>query len=304
MDTRQYIGARYVPKFFENSATGDSTWASNTPYEPLTMVLWNSVVYTSKKNVPASVGNPAKNASYWVATSNASEQIAQLAEQVAALEETVDGVSDSVDGIEDKFGANGALKVSAGGTGGTTGNAACANIGAVKKSGDSMTGNLAIEGTGDIKFEVINDTSSTALQMTAGNGGSHGLWSVGYYNGNNFVSDGAWLARRAPVSGNFIVAGNVAVKTSTIAAGATLTYTFPSQSNHGFVFVSGNGSNTHGIAAIDTYNDGEVANAFIMVAATAMEINKSANQVTIKNNSAAYVYLVYIGCIGNGPVVS
>lgn len=304
MSTRQYIGARYVPKFFENSATGDSTWAANTTYEPLTMVMWNSVVYTSKKYVPASVGNPSENASYWVATSNASEQIAQLAEQVAALDDTVGDISDSVDDIEDKFGSNGALKVSGGGTGGTTGNAACTNIGAVKKSGDTMTGNLIAEGTGDIKIEVINDTSSTALQMTAGDGGSHGLWSVGYYDGDNFVSNGAWLARRAPVSGNFIVAGNVAIKTSTIASGATLTYTFPSQSNHGFVFVSGNASNTHGIAAIDTYADGEVANAFVMVAASAIEINKSTNQVTIKNNSSAYVYIVYIGCAGNGPVVS
>lgn len=304
MATRQYIGARYVPKFFENSATGDSTWASNTTYEPLTMVMWNSVVYTSKKYVPASVGNPAENAAYWVATSNASEQIAQLAEQVAALEDTVDDVSDSVGDIEDKFGANGALKVSAGGTGGTTGNAACANIGAVKKSGDTMSGNLVGEGTGDIKIAVKNDTSSVELQMTAGDAGSHGLWSPGYYDGNNFVSNGAWLGRRAPTSGNFILAGNVAVKTNTIGAGATLTYTFPSQSNHGFVFVSGNASNTHGIAAIDTYNDGEVANAFVMVAATSMEINKSANQVTIKNNSSAYVYIIYIGCIGNGPIAS
>lgn len=304
MTTRQYIGARYVPKFFENSATGDSTWASNTPYEPLTMVLWNSVVYTSKKNVPASVGNPAENASYWVATSNASEQIAQLAEQVAALEETVDDVSDSVDGIEDKFGSNGALKVSAGGTGGTTGSAACGNIGAVKKAGDTMNGNLSVQSTGDVKVAVKNDTSNVELQMTAGDSGSHGLWSPGYYDGNSFVSNGAWLGRRAPTSGNFILAGNVAVKTGTIAPGATLTYTFPAQSNHGFVFVSGNASNTHGIAAIDTYNDGEVANAFVMDAASAIEIAKSANQVTIKNNSSAYVYVVYIGCIGNGPIAS
>ena len=304
MATRQYIGARYVPKFFENSATGDSTWASNTPYEPLTMVLWNSVVYTSKKNVPASVGNPAENASYWVATSNASEQIAQLAEQVAALEDTVDDVSDSVDGIEDKFGTNGALKVSAGGTGGTTGNAACANIGAVKKAGDTMSGSLVAQSTGDIKLAVKNETTNVELQLTGADSGTHGLWSTGYFDGNNFVSSGAWIARRAPVSGNFILASNVAIKTNTITAGSTLTYTFPSQSNHGFVFVSGNASNTHGIAAIDTFADGEVANAFVMVAASAMEITKSSNQVTIKNNSSAYVYIVYIGCAGNGPITT
>lgn len=302
MATRQYIGARYVPKFFENSATGDSTWASNTTYEPLTMVMWNSVVYTSKKYVPASVGNPAENASYWVATSNASEQIAQLAEQVAALEETVEGVSDSVEGIENKFGSNGALKISGGGTGATTDNAACANIGAVKKSGDTMTGDLVAQTTGEVKLAVKNETSNVEVQLTGGDSGSHGLWSTGFFDGDNFVSSGAWIARRAPVSGNFIVGGNVALKTNTIAAGSTLTYTFPSQANHGFIFVSGNASNTHGIAAIDTYADGEVANAFVMLAASAIEITKSGNQVSIKNNSSAYVYIVYIGCAGNGPI--
>lgn len=38
------------------------------------------------------------------------------------------------------------LEVTQGGTGGSTASAACANIGAVKKSGDTMTGNLSISG--------------------------------------------------------------------------------------------------------------------------------------------------------------
>lgn len=38
------------------------------------------------------------------------------------------------------------LALTEGGTGGTTASAACTNIGAVKKTGDTMTGNLYISG--------------------------------------------------------------------------------------------------------------------------------------------------------------
>ena len=40
---------------------------------------------------------------------------------------------------------NTALEVSQGGTGAKNASSACANIGAVKKSGDTMTGNLSIQ---------------------------------------------------------------------------------------------------------------------------------------------------------------
>ena len=90
MSTRQYIGARYVPMFFENSATGDSTWAANTSYEPLTVVTWNGNSYTSKKNVPASVGNPSANSEYWASTGLYNAQVEVIREE---LEETKDDLN-------------------------------------------------------------------------------------------------------------------------------------------------------------------------------------------------------------------
>ena len=51
---REYIGARYVPKFFENE-NNTPEWAPNVQYEPLTIVTYNQNSYTSKKPVPASV---------------------------------------------------------------------------------------------------------------------------------------------------------------------------------------------------------------------------------------------------------
>ena len=52
---RQYIGARYVPKFFEGEG-GSNTWAgSSVAYEALTVVTYLNNSYTSKKPVPAGV---------------------------------------------------------------------------------------------------------------------------------------------------------------------------------------------------------------------------------------------------------
>lgn len=72
---RQYIGARYVPKFFENETTGDSSWMAGVSYEALTIVTYNGNSYTSKKPVPSSVGSPNENKNYWVLTGNYNEQL-------------------------------------------------------------------------------------------------------------------------------------------------------------------------------------------------------------------------------------
>lgn len=90
MPTHQYIGARYVPKFFVNSQTQDNDWAANTIYEPLTIVTYNGTSYTSKKRVPASVGNPSANAEYWAATGLNTAQYDALRIQVEDLQADVD----------------------------------------------------------------------------------------------------------------------------------------------------------------------------------------------------------------------
>ena len=100
---RQYIGARYVPKFFENSATGDATWASGTEYEPLTIVTWNLNCYTSKKLVPASVGQPNTNPDYWVNTGNYNAYIQEIEERVSDAESDITGLEGSVDGLDDRL---------------------------------------------------------------------------------------------------------------------------------------------------------------------------------------------------------
>lgn len=71
MAVRQYIGARYVPKFAD-----PIQWNDQTVYEALTIVEYNLGYYTSRKNVP--VGVVPTNTEYWVLTGNYNAQIQEL----------------------------------------------------------------------------------------------------------------------------------------------------------------------------------------------------------------------------------
>lgn len=89
MANRQYIGARYVPIIYENS-DGTSEWRSGVMYEPLTIVTYNGNSYTSKKPVPANVGNPSENTAYWASTGNYNAQVESLRQEVEEYKEKVD----------------------------------------------------------------------------------------------------------------------------------------------------------------------------------------------------------------------
>lgn len=96
MAVTQYIGARYVPNFYEGE-DGTPTWVSGVQYEPLTIVTYNGNSYTSKKPVPASVGNPSANPSYWASTGIYNEQVENLRLE---FEEFRTDVSEQVDTLE------------------------------------------------------------------------------------------------------------------------------------------------------------------------------------------------------------
>lgn len=86
MSVRQYIGARYVTKVYENSLDPSSAeWEGGRAYEPLTLVTYLNSSYLSKKEVPASVGDPASNPTYWVITGAYNGQIAYLQTQINEL---------------------------------------------------------------------------------------------------------------------------------------------------------------------------------------------------------------------------
>lgn len=80
----QYIGARYVPIFYQNSLNPDSSeWENNVTYEPLTWVsLPNGTMYISKKTVPSTVGTPAQNGDYWLEAGQFNAYIQNLQQQI------------------------------------------------------------------------------------------------------------------------------------------------------------------------------------------------------------------------------
>lgn len=80
---KQYVGARYVPKF-----ASPVEWAPSTFYEALTIVTFNNASYTSKVPVPPTVGNPANNPQYWALTGNyiSNDQLEQIAANKKALQ--------------------------------------------------------------------------------------------------------------------------------------------------------------------------------------------------------------------------
>ena len=89
-----YIGARYVPIFYENSEDPTSSlWENNVTYEPLTWVtLANGHMYISKKEVPASIGTPADNGEYWLEAGQYNAYIQTLQDEIDDMKDgTISG---------------------------------------------------------------------------------------------------------------------------------------------------------------------------------------------------------------------
>lgn len=83
--TRQYIGARYVPKFAD-----PIEWNDQTSYEALTIVNYLGASYTSKKPVPA--GTLPTDTAYWALTGNYNAQVEAYRQEVAQLADEVEAL--------------------------------------------------------------------------------------------------------------------------------------------------------------------------------------------------------------------
>lgn len=93
MPTRQYIGARYVPEFY-NGVGGSAEWVNGVAYEALTIVTRLGASFTSRKPVPANIGAPENNPAYWVNTGNYNEQVARYVEEVQDVEDRLEVVEE------------------------------------------------------------------------------------------------------------------------------------------------------------------------------------------------------------------
>ena len=102
----QYIGARYVPKFYHNSQNPDSSeWEQNVDYEYMTWVsLPNGNMYLSKENVPASVGSPVDNPRYWLSAGQFNAYIQQLQSDINAIVSRLDIDEGAIEAIQGTLG--------------------------------------------------------------------------------------------------------------------------------------------------------------------------------------------------------
>lgn len=89
---RQYIGARYVPKFAD-----PVEWQNGVPYEPLTIVTYMGASYTSKKAVPAGV--KPTDSGYWAATGNYNAQVEEYRQLVLRTTEELLGKLQPLDAV-------------------------------------------------------------------------------------------------------------------------------------------------------------------------------------------------------------
>lgn len=104
MANRQYIGARYVPKYFENP-DGSNAWIPGIEYEALTIVKYAGATFISKIPVPSTIGSPNENTKYWIISNsggvpqNILEQINQNTDNIATLESEVNAIDTKIDNL-------------------------------------------------------------------------------------------------------------------------------------------------------------------------------------------------------------
>lgn len=80
MSTRQYIGARYVPKFYQGP--NGNQWTPGISYEALTVVTYLNNSYTSMVPVPATQTTPNLDTEHWVLTGAYNQQVEQYRQEV------------------------------------------------------------------------------------------------------------------------------------------------------------------------------------------------------------------------------
>lgn len=88
MAVLQYVGARYVLKFFDDGK-GGMEWEGNRYYEALTAVSYRDSTYISRVPVPNTIGAPPENGEYWILMGSFNGWIKQLQEDMIAVKSDI-----------------------------------------------------------------------------------------------------------------------------------------------------------------------------------------------------------------------
>lgn len=84
---KEYIGARYVPLFYDDGH-GGAEWNINDTYEALTIVQYQGNSFTSRQYVPAGIN--INNTAYWLETGNWNSQVEQYRREVFGFSDRID----------------------------------------------------------------------------------------------------------------------------------------------------------------------------------------------------------------------
>lgn len=101
MAVRQYIGARYVPKYFENP-DGSNDWLEGVTYEPLTIVTYAGNIFTSKIPVPANTPSPNQSPKYWVNTGTGGgggSEINEIKQEINEINQEITNITSDIEDI-------------------------------------------------------------------------------------------------------------------------------------------------------------------------------------------------------------
>ena len=94
---KEYIGARYVPLFYDDGQ-GGAEWTINETYEPLTIVTHEGNSYTSRQYVPS--GKQITDTRYWLETGNWNSQIESYRQEVLQFADDIQDAQDAADAAQ------------------------------------------------------------------------------------------------------------------------------------------------------------------------------------------------------------
>lgn len=164
MANRQYIGARYVPIIYSGT-NGSPEWVSGVAYDPLTIVTYLNNSFTSRIPVPASVGNPADNPTYWAVTGNYNAQVEGYRQQVEQVSQDLSDLEATVNSLSERVGKEGINKVII--------------IGDSYNTTDTPSGGVAITPWGPLVAQYLG--------LASGNYWNSGVSGAGFIAGTTFL---------------------------------------------------------------------------------------------------------------------
>ena len=193
--------------------TPKGAYSTSATYEMLDIITKDGSSYIARQNVPANT--PVTNTTYWMLIAEKGDPGASFDGEgvtgVVAVANGGTGASSASQALTNLGAAaashnhstsnitSGTLPIARGGTNATTGAEACNQIGAVKKSGDTMSGNLQIVAAGTdatassisadtAKFYSVNDANSKIFAYWQGMQRSDGSVRA-YMSSRKYIND-------------------------------------------------------------------------------------------------------------------